>query len=191
MTYRNICVYFVMEKQVYINGCKTDYSVTYEGVIYSKKYGKKYPISYNTINGGYNVAYLYIESKRYDLLVHRIVGNAFVENPENKPQINHIDGDKQNNCANNLQWVTQSENIKHAYDTKLMHRTHENIWNSLLNEDQVKEIRIMLLNKTKQRLIAKKFNVGETIISRIKLGKSYKGVGLIEQGKAIDINTIK
>ena len=64
------------------------------------------------------------DGTRKDIFVHRLVASAFVENPDNKPCVNHKDGNKQNNNASNLEWSTIKENNQHAYDTGLKRRVH-------------------------------------------------------------------
>ena len=63
---------------------------------------------------GYLKVLLYKENSRKYVMVHRLVANMFIENFYNKPQVNHIDANKQNNNVSNLEWVTASENKLHA-----------------------------------------------------------------------------
>lgn len=68
---------------------------------------------------GYQEVLLSLDDRRKPMLIHRMVAEAFVPNPDGKQEVNHKDGNKTNNDANNLEWVTPSENIRHSYDTQI------------------------------------------------------------------------
>lgn len=70
-------------------------------------------------SNGYKHIDLYADGKRSIKRVHRLVAEAFIPNPDNKPDVNHIDGNKLNNSVDNLEWVTKSENMQHAFRTGL------------------------------------------------------------------------
>ena len=66
-------------------------------------------------NKRYDQVDLYKDGKRTSKAVHILVAEAFVPNPDNKPEVNHKDGNKHNNHADNLEWVTHKENCEHAW----------------------------------------------------------------------------
>ena len=87
------------------------YQVDTNGIIYSKK-GK--PLKYSINPHGYCIVNLYNNHRRKGYAVHTLVAITFISNPENKLTVNHIDGDKQNNNVNNLEWATSLEQSYHA-----------------------------------------------------------------------------
>ena len=99
----------------------------YKEVIIKNQYGeykrtkffKSYILKQQTYIG-YKCVQLHINGKYKWEKVHRLVAMAFVPNPESKPQVNHIDGNKSNNNVLNLEWCNQSYNTKHAYKNNLI-----------------------------------------------------------------------
>lgn len=113
--------------------------------------------------------------------VHRLVGTTFIPNPESKPQINHKDGCKINNFVGNLEWATQSQNMRHAYDIELQ-PSGENRCGAMFTNEQILYIRDNP-DGLSVREFAKKFSVEPKRISEIQLGKNYKRVGGIIRDK--------
>lgn len=68
-------------------------------------------------NCGYLKVYLMKNSKGYLLSVHRLVAEAFIDNSNNLPEVNHIDGNKENNYVDNLEWTTRKDNVLHRFRT--------------------------------------------------------------------------
>ena len=100
-----------------IQGYEGMYEITEDGRVYShhiKRFRKAH-----IQNSGYFLIWLYKDNVDKAFLVHRLVAIAYVSNPDNKEFVNHIDGNKLNNCKSNLEWVTKSENALHAIATGL------------------------------------------------------------------------
>lgn len=122
---------------------------------------------------GYLRISLSIKSNKKNFLVHRLVAETFIENLNNLPDVNHKDGNKENNRVNNLEWVTKQENHIHAAKTGLKAK-QEKHGCSKLTLAQVNEIKDMLKTKMSYSEIAKIFNVSKQTIYQINNSKIWR-----------------
>lgn len=106
--------------------------------------------------------------------VHRLVAEAFVDNPHDKPHINHIDGNKTNNNFSNLEWVTPKENTIHSWETGLstMKKGVENK-NACLSQEDIDKIH-RWKGEVSQRAIAKTIGVSKDTVRRVINGERYE-----------------
>lgn len=108
--------------------------------------------------------------------VHRLVAKAFIPNPENKREVNHINGIKTDNRVSNLEWVTPSENIRHAIKSGAIKTFGENNHFSKLTTDKVRVMKYMLSRGIRRQWIAKWFEVTIDNVKHIHNGKTWKHV---------------
>lgn len=167
-----------MEQEVWakINGFE-EYEVSNMGRVRKIKYLK--PNKSNV--GKYSVMSLSKNGKSSGFLLHRLVAEAFIPNPEKKSQVNHKNGNKDDNRASELEWMTRRENIDHAVSNRLhvKKRDQNGELNSAnkLTEHQVMEI--VLLYKTgmfTQEGLSKKYSVSVCNINKILVGEYWTHV---------------
>ena len=111
-----------MEKWKQIKGYEKIYEISDKGRVRSEKrkgYSGGVLSLLNIDSSGYNRVGLSKDKKRTQFSIHRLVAEAFILNPKNKPEVNHIDENKNNNCVNNLEWVTSLENKNHSLSKKV------------------------------------------------------------------------
>lgn len=156
------------------------YSVTKDGRVYSLVTNKW--LKPRNAGAGYQSVMLYKDKKGKNFYVHRLVAEAFLDKVDGKTCVNHIDGDKTNNCVSNLEWTTHSENMYHANATglqtgsekqKAAARENGKVMRKLTIE-QVSEVKDMYANGMFQREIADHFGMSQSQISSVLLGKVYK-----------------
>ena len=135
------------------------YLVTSSGIILSNV-GRQKELVGKVTKEGYHTVVLTINGKKIYRNVHRIVAEAFIPNPTNLPQVNHIDGNKLNNSVDNLEWVNSKDNLIHARDNKLLR--------CKLDMAKANEIR-MLYNKgnTTYTKLAERFNISKSLVGAI------------------------
>ena len=153
-----------------ILGYESKYQISNLGRIRNVKSKKLYIIGIDS-NGYYRIN-LYDNLGKYKTYrVHRLLGMAFIPNPNNYPCINHIDGNKLNNDLYNLEWYTYKQNIIHAVQNKLrIAPTKEKHGRALLNIDLVNQIRNNALTLNQAKALC---NISKTQYYRVKRGKGW------------------
>jgi hypothetical protein len=148
------------------------YKVSNDGEVFSKYSNKILTPKIST--KGYRCLTLVIDKQHKDKIVSRLVAEAFIPNPENKPHVNHISGIKTDDRAENLEWCTPLENAHHAWRTGLCSAEQKRI----LSLEEAKEIYYSTIPQCK---LAKMFNVCQSTISNVKLGINgyHKFIGVL------------
>ena len=150
----------------------TPYYITENGEIFRD--GKELKTSLT--NRGYKTCRASINGVRKHIVIHRAVAELYVPNPNNLPQVDHIDTDKLNNHYTNLEWVTNKENTDRAIKNNLM-KVGEDYKHTKLTEQDVKWIRDNYIPKHPEYggvALSKKFGVIDSTISRIINNKRWK-----------------
>lgn len=157
-----------------IKGYEGCYQVNDVGEVRSLKSGEPKVLKTTLAGRGYKSVCLCMNGHSTRTYIHRLVAETFLDNPENKPTVNHKDGNKLNNHVDNLEFMSYSENNQHAYDTEI-HDRGERHYRARLTETDVAYIKSQGKHTTFQK-IADQFGVSRATIRDILVGKTWKAV---------------
>ena len=161
-----------------IKGYNGSYAVSNYGRVKSFKYKTPHIVAPYITAGGYLQVTLYKNGKGNQILIHRLVAEAFVPNPLNLPEVDHIYGNKLDNYFENLERVTTLEN-KHRAVKNGLYPVGEDCPNAKLTNEQARFIRENYIPRDPKfsgKALAEKFNVSTEVISYVVTGKSFKHI---------------
>lgn len=131
---------------------------------------------------GYPSFSVRVEGINRQMSVHRALATIFIANPDNKPHINHLDGNKANFALSNLEWCTHQENMRHAFDSGLTPRPKSGPGEmspaARLNWNDVEAIRSLAVQGVSRAAIAERFGVSKSNVSQIVRGETWREVPL-------------
>lgn len=156
-----------------IKGFEFLYEISSFGKVRSLTTGKLIKSFTSKGTRGYVNVYLYNgHNKKVTKKLHRLLAEAFIINPDNKQEVNHIDSNRSNNSLDNLEWVTPKENVRHSWDNNRCTRLKGELNGcSKLTDSEVKEIKKELCLGVKGAILSKRYKVSPQVISRIKLNQ--------------------
>lgn len=136
-------------------------------------------LKFSNIRRGYKIfkAY-YPDGSCRNMTVHKAVGTTFVGNPQKLPQINHKDGDKSNNKADNIEWCTCAGNIKHAFKTGLRPKKYRIKYRAKITPTMVRRIKMALLTGMRQNEVVNIFKVSKSTVEGIQNGSRWSKITL-------------
>lgn len=138
--------------------------------------GKVLKVNVNKVCGA-RMVHLYLNQSREALLLHRLVAVAFIPNPSNKPEINHINGDRSDNSVSNLEWATRAENMEHGFRTGLINNTGTNHGNNVYPDEQIREVkRLLKEGSLTQKAIAEVTGVKKGTVEQIAQGRQWRHI---------------
>ena len=165
-------------KKIIINNEETNYSISdTNGLVKNDKLDSIMTLKYfktSTDGSGYNCIAIKSNYKIYNKFIHRLVAEAFIPNPDNKPQVNHKDGNKLNNDVSNLEWVTAKENKQHAIRMGLDNPYHgnqpkgENSGVNKYSENLIHEVCKLLEQNLSYKEISNILNVNKELPRSVK-----------------------
>jgi len=142
------------------------------GGLFLKK-GKPISIRFGSTWNGYSSVSLKKNNKQVSLFLHRVIGEAFIPNPDNKPFINHKNGIKTDNRVSNLEWCTRSENAKHSFKIGLQCNKGQNHPRHKVTDKDVLKMRERYANGESSWKIFKSMNMSYTNVKDIIAGRSW------------------
>lgn len=145
-------------------------------------------------NNGYHGVSLKVNGKFHPYRIHRLVAEAFIPNPENKPEVNHINGNKTDNRVENLEWVTSQENQLHA--TRILAKcVGEEHGMAKITESQARQICELFEKGYQNKKISQMLGLPIGTVAPIRLGNTWQHIAceykFQKKSRALSIETVE